>query len=86
VVKDYYAELPIAVKVTGQLSRHRRVHGRHRQPVAHRHVEQPVDRAECRQGQAPVRCRLEATAKTYRYLDPEEVAAQRAAAQQKAKK
>ncbi|HRB10046.1 MAG TPA: pilus assembly protein PilO, partial [Ottowia sp.] len=29
---------------------------------------------------------LEATAKTYRYLDPEEVAAQRAAAQQKAKK
>ncbi|GAB1384055.1 hypothetical protein MASR1M50_23760 [Burkholderiales bacterium] len=29
---------------------------------------------------------LEATAKTYRYLDPEEIAAQRAAAKPKAKK
>ncbi len=41
-VRDYYAELPIAVRVTGQLPRHGCLRRRRRQPVAHRDPEQPV--------------------------------------------
>ena len=43
-VKDYYAELPIAIKVDRSLSRHRLVRRRHRQPFAHRDPAQPESR------------------------------------------
>ena len=73
-VKEYYAELPIAVRVSG------RYHdiGSFASDVAHLsrivtlnnlNIAQPKDGTLA----------LEATAKTFRYLDPDEVAAQRKA-------
>ena len=73
-VKEYYAELPIAVRVSG------RYHdiGSFASDVAHLsrivtlnnlNIAQPKDG----------NLTLEATAKTFRYLDPDEVAAQRKA-------
>jgi type IV pilus assembly protein PilO len=80
VIKDYYAELPIAVKVTG------RYHdiGAFASDVAH--LSRIVTLGNLSVG--PVNTKdakdavlsMEATAKTYRYLDPDEVAAQRKAA------
>jgi len=79
VIKDYYAELPIAVKVTG------RYHdiGSFASDVAHlsRIVTLgnlsvgPVNARDAKDGMLS----MEATAKTYRYLDADEVAAQRKA-------
>lgn len=79
VVKDYYAELPIAIKVTGQyhdigaftadiadLSR----------IVTLNNLSVAPSSGKDKSGLLA----MEATAKTYRYLDPEEIAAQRAAA------
>ena len=85
VVKDYYAELPIAVKVTG------RYHdiGAFTADIANLSrivtlnnlaIAPSTDKDKLGSLQ------LEATAKTFRYLDPEEIAAQRKAAQQKAAK
>lgn len=74
-VKEYYAELPIAVKVTG------RYHdiGSFASDIAHlsRIVTLNNLNVTPRPDGALV---LEATAKTFRYLDPDEVAAQRKAA------
>lgn len=80
VVKDYYAELPIAVKVSGRyhdigsfaadVSNLSRIVTLHNivvlAPTAAREANGPLS--------------MEATARTYRYLDPVEVAEQRKAA------
>ena len=83
VVKDYYAELPIAVKVTG------RYHdiGAFTADIAN--LSRIVTLNNLSVGQGGEKDRqgtllLEATAKTFRYLDPEEIAAQRKASQPKA--
>ena len=85
VVKDYYAELPIAVKVTGRyhdigaftadIANLSRIVTLNNLSIA---PSTDKDRAGA--------LSLEATAKTYRHLDPEEIAAQRAAAKPKVKK
>ena len=85
VVKDYYAELPIAIKVTGRyhdigafaadvanLSRIVTLHGLN---IA---AQKDKDAATGVLG-------MEATARTYRYLDQAEIDAQRKAAAEKAK-
>ena len=80
VVKDYYAELPIAISVSG------RYHdiGAFAADVANLSrivtLAQPDDRVpQGRQG-SPARLAMEATARTYRYLDADEVAEQKKAA------
>ena len=79
VVKDYYAELPIALKVTG------RYHdiGAFSSDIAHlsrivtlNNLSVAPSTDKDKSGSLV----LEATAKTFRYLDPEEIAAQRSAA------
>ena len=80
-VKEYYAELPIAVRVTG------RYHdiGSFASDIAHLSRIVTLNNLNV----SPVadgKLALEAQAKTYRYLDPEEVAAQRKAAAPKGKK
>lgn len=79
-VKDYYAELPIAVKVTG------RYHdiGAFASDIAHlsRIVTlNNISIAPAGDKDKSGGLALEATAKTFRYLDPEEIAAQRKASQ-----
>jgi type IV pilus assembly protein PilO len=74
-VKEYYAELPIAVRVSG------RYHdiGSFASDIAHLSRIVTLNNLQVipsREGTLS----LEATAKTFRYLDPEEVAAQRKAA------
>ena len=74
VVKDYYAELPIALKVTG------RYHdiGAFASDIAHLSRIVTLNNlivTPAREGSLV----MEATAKTYRYLDSEEVSAQRKA-------
>jgi type IV pilus assembly protein PilO len=81
VIKEYYAELPIAVKVTG------RYHdiGAFASDIAHlsRIVTLgnlsigPIAGKENKDGSLS----MEGTARTYRYLDPEEVVAQRKSTQ-----
>ena len=80
-VKEYYAELPIAVRVTG------RYHdiGSFASDIAHLSRIVTLNNLNV----APAgegKLALEAQAKTYRYLDPDEVAAQRKAAAPKGKK
>ena len=79
VVKDYYAELPIELKVTG------RYHdiGAFSSDIAHlsrivtlNNLSVAPSADKDKSGSLV----LEATAKTFRYLDPEEIAAQRSAA------
>jgi type IV pilus assembly protein PilO len=74
-VKDYYAELPIAIKVTGQYHDI----GAFAADIAH------LSRIVTLNNMAitPLKdgmMSMESTAKTFRYLDPEEVASQRKAA------
>jgi type IV pilus assembly protein PilO len=74
-VKEYYAELPIAVRVQGRYNDI----GSFASDIAHlsRIVTlNNLDLAQAAGGGALV---LDATAKTFRYLDPDEVAAQRKA-------
>ena len=73
-VKEYYAELPIAIKVTG------RYHdiGSFASDIAH--LSRIVTLNNLNIGPAKDALGLEATAKTFRYLDADEVAAQRKAA------
>ncbi|QTD44776.1 type 4a pilus biogenesis protein PilO [Ottowia testudinis] len=85
VVKDYYAELPIALKVTG------RYHdiGAFTADVANLSRIVTLNNLSIAPSSDKDKAgslSLEATAKTYRYLDPEEIAAQRAAAKPGAKK
>ena len=87
MTKEYYAELPIAVKVTGRyhdigaftadianLSRIVTLNNISVSPVDDKNKDKPGTLL------------LDATAKTFRYLDPEEIAAQRKASQAKAAK
>lgn len=82
VVKDYYAELPIAVKVTG------RYHdiGAFTADIANLSRIVTLNNISVTPGSdkdKPGTLLLDATAKTFRYLDPEEIAAQRKAAEPK---
>ena len=84
-VKDYYAELPIDVKGTG------RYHdiGAFTADIANLSRIVTLNNLAVGPGSdkdKPGTLLLEATAKTFRYLDPEEIAAQRKAAQPKAAK
>jgi type IV pilus assembly protein PilO len=74
VVKEYYAELPISVKVTG------RYHdiGSFASDIAHLSRIVTLNNVDVGQGKDGA-LTMEATAKTFRYLDPDEVAAQRKA-------
>ena len=75
LVKEYYAELPISIKVSG------RYHdiGSFASDIAH--LSRIVTLNNLNVTPAPDgKLALEAQAKTYRYLDPDEVAAQRKAA------
>jgi type IV pilus assembly protein PilO len=80
-VKEYYAELPITVKVTG------RYHdiGSFASDIAHLSRIVTLNNLEINQTREGA-LSLDATARTFRYLDPEEVAAQRKATGPKAKK
>jgi type IV pilus assembly protein PilO len=73
-VKEYYAELPISVKVTG------RYHdiGSFASDIAHLSRIVTLNNLDVNQARDGA-LSMEATAKTFRYLDPEEVAAQRKA-------
>jgi type IV pilus assembly protein PilO len=72
-VKEYYAELPISVKVAG------RYHdmGSFASDIAHLSRIVTLNNLDISQGNGVLL--MESTAKTFRYLDPEEVAAQRKA-------
>ena len=73
---DFYAELPISDQGHRQLPRHGRVRERRRAAAAHRDAERRRDRE--RQGHADA---WTPSRKTFRYLDEEEIAKQRAAAE-----
>ena len=85
VAKEYYAELPITLKVTG------RYHdiGAFTADIANLSRIVTLNNlsiAPSTDKDKSGSLSLEATAKTYRYLDPDEIAAQRAAAKPAAKK
>jgi type IV pilus assembly protein PilO len=73
-VKEYYAELPISIRVTG------RYHdiGSFASDIAHLSRIVTLNNLEINQGKDG-NLTMDSTAKTFRYLDPEEVAAQRKA-------
>ncbi|GAB3462169.1 type 4a pilus biogenesis protein PilO [Massilia terrae] len=81
VVKDYYAELPIALKLTG------RYHdlGAFAADMAHMPRIVTLNNISLAAGKDNV-LTLDATAKTFRYLDPEEAASQRKSRADKNKK
>ena len=81
VVKDYYAELPIDIKVTGSYHDI----GAFTSDVANLPRIVTLSNLNLATGKDGTLA-LEAVAKTFRYLDKEEVAAQRKAAEEKAKK
>ena len=78
-VKEYYAELPISIKVTG------RYHdiGSFASDIAHLSRIVTLNNMEIQQGKDG-NLVMDAQARTYRYLDPDEVAAQRKATGAKA--
>jgi len=84
-VKDYYAELPIAIKVSGKYNDMGAfaadVANLSRIVTLHNLTIAPVSAKD-----AGGNLSMEATARTYRYLDAEEVAAQQKAAAEKAAK
>ncbi len=77
-VKEYYAELPIQVRVTGNFHDI----GSFASDIAHLSRIVTLNNLEIRppQGANATGLALDATAKTFRYLDQDEVAAQRKAA------
>jgi type IV pilus assembly protein PilO len=79
-VKEYYAELPITIKVTG------RYHdiGSFASDIAH--LSRIVTLNNMEIGQAKDTLAMDVTAKTFRYLDQDEVSAQRKATAAKGKK
>jgi type IV pilus assembly protein PilO len=81
-VKEYYAELPISLKISG------RYHdiGSFAADVANLSRIVTLNNLAVVPTKDSSNLTLEATARTYRYLDPEEVAAQRKAAASGAKK
>lgn len=80
IVKEYYAELPISIRVSG------RYHdiGAFASDIAH--LSRIVTLNNLDISVAPNGLVMESTAKTFRYLDPDEVAAQRKAAGKGGKK
>ena len=80
VVKDYYAELPIDIKVTGNYHDI----GSFTSDVANLPRIVTLNNLSLAAGKDGT-LTLEAVAKTFRYLDKEEVAAQRKAAEDKKK-
>ncbi|MBY0243019.1 MAG: type 4a pilus biogenesis protein PilO [Burkholderiaceae bacterium] len=83
VVKDYYAELPINIKVTGNYHDI----GAFASDMANLPRIVTLNNMQLSAPQAGgTLLTLDAVAKTFRYLDPEEVAAQRKAAADKKKK
>jgi type IV pilus assembly protein PilO len=80
-VKEYYAELPISLRVTG------RYHdiGSFASDIAHLSRIVTLNNLEINQGKDG-NLTMDSTAKTFRYLDPEEVAAQRKATSKGGKK
>ncbi len=85
VVRDYYAEQPIALKVTG------RYHDFGAFAADVSNLSRIVTLHNLQIGQVNTRdsgglLQMEATARTYRYLDPVEVAEQQRLAKEKAKK
>ncbi|OWW22329.1 type 4a pilus biogenesis protein PilO [Noviherbaspirillum denitrificans] len=81
VVKDYYAELPIDIKVTGSYHDI----GAFTSDIANLPRIVTLNNLNLITGKDGT-LTLEAVAKTFRYLDKDEVAAQRKAAEEKAKK
>jgi type IV pilus assembly protein PilO len=84
-IKDYYAELPIAIKVSGKYNDM----GAFAADVANLSRIVTLNNLAITQAgnkDAPGLLSMEATARTYRYLDPSEVAEQRKAAADKAAK
>ena len=82
VVKDYYAELPIAIRVTG------RYHdiGAFAADIANLSRIVTLHNLSIGSPNAQGQLAMDATARTYRYLDPNEIAAQKKAAAPGAKK
>lgn len=82
IVRDYYAELPIAIKVRG------RYHdvGAFTSDIANLPRIVTLNQLSLVTGKENGELTLDATAKTFRYLDEDEVAAQRSAAKGKGKK
>lgn len=78
VVKDYYAELPISIRVTGSYHDI----GLFSADIAHLSRIVTLNNLTLTpfRGEKSGMLLMEGTAKTYRYLDPEEVAAQKKAA------
>lgn len=74
-VKEYYAELPISLKVSG------RFHdiGSFASDIAHLSRIVTMNNLDMRMGKDSGSITMDATARTYRYLDQDEVAAQRKA-------
>ncbi|SEQ80710.1 type 4a pilus biogenesis protein PilO [Giesbergeria anulus] len=82
VARDYYAELPIAVRVTGKYHDM----GAFAADVAHLSRIVTMDSiAIAPNAKDGANLSMDATARTYRYLDPEEVQAQRKATEGKKK-
>lgn len=79
-VKEYYAELPIAIKVAGKYHDL----GAFASDIANLPRIVTLNNLNVQSGKGGA-LTLDATAKTYRYLDPEELAAQRKAKQAPAK-
>lgn len=82
IVRDYYAELPIAVRVTGKYHDM----GAFAADIAHLSRIVTMDSVSIApHAKDTTQLSMDATARTYRYLDPEEVLAQRKATEGKKK-
>jgi len=79
IVKEYYAELPIAVRVVGNYHDL----GAFASDLANLRRIVTLNNVIIQQQERSGRLAMDAVAKTFRYLDPEEVAQQRAAAAKK---
>jgi len=78
-VKDYYAELPITVRVIGNYHDL----GAFASDLANLPRIVTLNNVSISQFEKSSNLVMDATAKTFRYLDPEEIAQQRAAANKK---
>ena len=81
VVRDYYAELPIAVRVTGKYHDM----GAFASDIAHLSRIVTLNNLSISSAAKDGSLTMDATARTFRYLDPEEVLAQRKATEVKKK-
>jgi type IV pilus assembly protein PilO len=81
-VKEYYAELPISVRVQGRYNDI----GAFASDIAHLSRIVTLNNLDIQQSKDGSTLSLDATAKTFRYLDPDEVSAQRKATSKTAPK